>query len=151
MSGLKTPLPERKRSYRIALTPLADAMFQLLIFFMLTTSLTPYSLITIRTGEDAATEEQAPAGNQNQPGQSTPSQDGQISIWLLNDGVVRSKGQDYGTDQLLDLADAIGSRSDPGSVVIVVGPTAKVQDVAMAMEALRNAEITSVQITREGG
>lgn len=151
MSGLKTPLPERKRSYRIALTPLADAMFQLLIFFMLTTSLTPYSLITIRTGDDAATEEAGPAGNQKEPGNNAPAQDTQISIWVLNDGTVRSKGQNYGTDQLLDLARAIGSRDEPGSVVIVVGATAKVQDVAMAMEALRNAEIASVQITREGG
>jgi biopolymer transport protein ExbD len=151
MSSLRTPLPERKRSYRIALMPLADAMFQLLIFFMLTTSLTPYSLITIRTGEAAPTEEQETNGTGAGSKPSRPSQIGRTSIWLVNEGIVSAKGQDYETGQLLELAKALGNQDDPGSVVIVVGVTARVQDVTMAMEALRNADITSVQITRDGG
>ncbi len=47
-------LPKSERRYTFALTPLADAMFQLLIFFMLSTSLTPYSLLTITRGAGPA-------------------------------------------------------------------------------------------------
>jgi biopolymer transport protein ExbD len=43
----------RPRKYGFALTPLADAMFQLLIFFMLSSSLSPYSLIALTRGAPA--------------------------------------------------------------------------------------------------
>ena len=43
-------LPRRERRYRFSMTPLADVMFQLLVFFMLSANITPYSLIDIRTG-----------------------------------------------------------------------------------------------------
>jgi len=48
----KKPLlpPRSPARYRFVLTPLADAMFQLLIFFMLSSNLAPYSLLTIRSG-----------------------------------------------------------------------------------------------------
>ena len=49
MASRRAPLPERPRRYKFAMTPLADAMFQLLIFFMLSSSLAPYSLITLKT------------------------------------------------------------------------------------------------------
>ena len=63
MSRLNLPLPPRKRSYRVALTPLADAMFQLLTFFMLTTSLTPYSMLTIGSASNKAAEVAADGGS----------------------------------------------------------------------------------------
>ena len=58
MASRRAPLPERPRRYRFVLTPLADAMFQLLIFFMLSSSLAPYSLITLKTApQDVADSE----------------------------------------------------------------------------------------------
>ena len=150
MSGKTAPLPERKRSYRIALTPLADAMFQLLIFFMLTTSLTPYSLITIRTGGDAAAQDTEALAGGPGPSQQNGNDGESITIWTLNEGTVTSRGQEYDIGQLVALADALSATDDAASVVIVVGPTARMQDVASAMEALSRADVTSVQITREG-
>lgn len=148
MSGLKTPLPERKRSYKVALTPLADAMFQLLIFFMLTTSLTPYSLITIRSAETEVSDTDPGVGDGPANQQAAPS--GQFTIWQIEDGLISSRGLDYTPDQLPALAEAIRSVDGQGTVVIIVGDTARVQDVAEAMAALKSADISGVQITREG-
>ena len=134
------------------LTPLADAMFQLLIFFMLSTSLTPYSLVTLRTTPDEAeeTEQSAdPAGpiDENAEQTAQPDTDGP-TIWALGNGVVTTNGQDFNIDQLPSLAEAIGSQDDPGNVVILVGSAARVQDVASALEALDSAEVEAVQIAR---
>ena len=51
MSGVtRVPIdpPHRPRGNRFPMTALADAMFQLLIFFMLASSLTPYSLLPLQ-------------------------------------------------------------------------------------------------------
>lgn len=155
MSGLYTPLPERKRTYRVALTPLADAMFQLLIFFMLTTSLTPYSLITLKSAsEDIATEPAASPGiggvdeTPQQPNRAESTRP-DVTIWSLEDGSVTVSGLPYQRDQLLELAEAVGSDETPGNVVILVGETAKVQDLAAALEALGSASVAGVQILTE--
>lgn len=153
MSALRTPLPERKRTYRFALTPLADAMFQLLIFFMLSTSLTPYSLITLRTASDGVQEQDAQGGVGADPSQPAAASGGSSNIvfWTLGAGAVSVAGQSYDNDQLPDLAAALGSQDAPGSVVIVVTREAQVQDVAHAMAALKSANVGSVQITTQGG
>ena len=52
-SGQRRPgliLPRRNRRYRFSMTPLADVMFQLLIFFMLSANLAAYSLLPLRSG-----------------------------------------------------------------------------------------------------
>lgn len=154
MSASISSLPERPRRYRFALTPLADAMFQLLIFFMLSTSLTPYSLVTLRTTQDEA-EENEPAADPNAPIDETAEQqadpnasDSNITIWDLGNGTVTTNGQTFELSQLPLLAEAIGSQDDPGQVVILVGSAARVQDVASALEALDSAEVEAVQIAR---
>lgn len=152
MSGLTSALPERKRSYRVALTPLADAMFQLLIFFMLTTSLTPYSLLTLRhTAEAAPSEDTAAGAGRGETGQTAPASTRKITLWSLGDNAVTTGGQVYERSQLPDLADAMSTLGTPGTVIVVVTDAARVQDVAAALEALRRANIDAVQITTEGG
>lgn len=148
------PLPERPRSYRVALTPLADAMFQLLIFFMLTTSLTPYSLVTLKTTPDEVEEsedENEAAGpedeNAERPAPDAVEDTG-VTIWELGNGTATANGQVFDIDQLASLAEAIGSQDDPGEVIIVVGPEARVQDVATALEALDSAQVEAVQLAR---
>ncbi|MEL6564200.1 MAG: biopolymer transporter ExbD [Pseudomonadota bacterium] len=154
MAASYQPLPERPRRYRFALTPLADAMFQLLIFFMLSTSLTPYSLVTLRTTPDEAEEAEAqadPAGpedeNAEAPAPDAVSDSG-VTIWDIGNGTVTTNGQVFDIDQLPSLAEAIGSQDDPGQVVIIIGGAARVQDVASALEALDSAEVEAVQIAR---
>lgn len=149
------PLPQRPRNYRFALTPLADAMFQLLIFFMLSTSLTPYSLLTLKSASDAPSEESdgttAANGDQAPETQSSPSNPERVSFWQVQNGTVRVDDIDYSMDQLGPLAAALGEQDDPGQIVILVGSEARVQDVATALEALRGANIEAVKITKEEG
>lgn len=154
MSALKQPLPQRKPAYRFALTPLADAMFQLLIFFMLSTSLTPYSLITLRSNADAPTEEAAAPGSavdETAQPDGSAAEDGRIRIWTLGFEVVTTAGATYEPEQLRDLAEAVSEQRDVGPVILIVTATARMQDVAAAMEALRSADIADVQITTENG
>lgn len=147
----REPLPTRPRSYRFALTPLADAMFQLLIFFMLSTSLTPYSLLTLKTAADAPSEESdgTEAGTGDAPAPASPST-GRVSFWQVQNGTVRIDDVDYEMGQLGPFAEALGEQDDPGQIVILVGTEARVQDVASTLEALRGANIDAVQITKEG-
>ncbi len=154
MGASYTPLPERPRRYRFVLTPLADAMFQLLIFFMLTTSLTPFSLVTLTTAQDEV-EDSGDSANQNAPideaAENTADPQNEldgVTIWELGNGTVATKGQVFEIDQLPSLAEAIGSLDDPGEVVIIVGNEARVQDVASALEALDSAEVEAVQLAR---
>lgn len=155
MSALARPLPSRPRTYRFALTPLADAMFQLLIFFMLTSSLTPYSLVTLRgTTEDSAQAEtdSAPAVQQSQDAEAPPPPNTQdtdgVTVWTLNNGTVTTNQQTFDISQLAGLAKAIGTQDNPGKIVILVTQEARVQDIATAIEAVNSAQVTAVQITR---
>lgn len=153
MASSKSPLPERPRRYRFVLTPLADAMFQLLIFFMLSTSLTPYSMITLKTAVGPAPDAEAAAAGPGNDPDAPPAEatvDPDITIWTINNGSVRTGAEDYDLDQLTALADAIGSQDFPGSVVLIVTAAARIQDVAKALEALEGANVAGVQITREG-
>ena len=144
MSGSKTFLSARRRSYRVALTPLADVMFQLLTFFMLTTSLTPYSLLTIRSSQDAAVAAGAGEGRADSGGTASPN----LVIWELEDGVVRTGGAFYERGRLAELSDALALRSTEVNVQLIVGPTARIQDVASAMAALRGADVNKVELKR---
>lgn len=153
MAPRSPPLPERPRRYKFVLTPLADAMFQLLIFFMLTSSLAPYSLITLKTAPTAVSEDETEAlgaGPGADPTLSAPRhQPGNTTLWTVSNGTVRSAGLDYTLDQLADLAFAL-SEGRPGQVVLIVTNAARVQDVAQALEALEGANIGAVQISRGG-
>ncbi|ARE41199.1 hypothetical protein RGUI_3058 [Rhodovulum sp. P5] len=150
MSALRTKLPERPRSYRFAMTPLADAMFQLLIFFMLTSSLTPYSLLTVQTAapppkapsvsSGSGTGTQAPAAALPAP----PS--AQVAIWTLESETIIVGGQEFGFDALEGLAAALGSEEAPAEVIILVRDTARVQDVATVLAGLAKANVLSVRI-----
>lgn len=139
----KLKLPVRPRNYRFALTPLADAMFQLLIFFMLTSSLTPYSLLTVQDAPAPETEDSAGTN----PGAATPAGPApDVAIWTLERETVTVGGQSFGLDQLDTLADALGSEAVPADVVILVRDSARVQDVASVLARLSTAHVRSVRI-----
>lgn len=151
MSGPKTTLPVRKRTYRVSLTPLADAMFQLLTFFMLTTSLTPYSMLTIGSSQEAPTEVADGSGAEGEgdsPDVAAAKSESGLVIWELEDGVIRTGGSIYERDRLGDLSEVLALRTDDVSVQLVVGPTARIQDVASAMAALKGAEVGTVELKR---
>jgi biopolymer transport protein ExbD len=150
VAASKLQLPERKRTYRFALTPLADAMFQLLIFFMLSSSLTPYSMLTLQTAPEmpdaAATASSAPG-----PGPGAPAPSGALEIWRVDRDVIIANGQRLTFDQLDSLAEALGTTGRPAQVVLIVLPGARVQDVSTVLARLQRADVMSLQVSRGEG
>ena len=151
MPGVYTlNLPERRRNYRFSLTPLADAMFQLLIFFMLSSGLTPYSLLALQSAPAMAATDSGTASEATPPeNQETPTPDtaGDTALWTIEAQTVVVGGQRFGFDALDDLADALGTPTAPGSVVLIVRPSAQVQDITTVLARLAAADVTSVQVS----
>ena len=141
----------RPRRYSFTLTPLADVMFQLLIFFMLSTSLTPYSLTVLRSSQKEAPQDQAQddAVNPNLPGPGQAPQQEQ-AVWVLRDATLTTSGQTYDIEQISDVADVLGQADASQRVTVVVMGTARMQDLASALEALRVAGITRVSVVKGG-
>jgi len=138
-------LPARKPSYRFVLTPLADAMFQLLIFFMLSSSLTPYSLLTLQTAPQAPGE--AAPGQADEAAQVAEAAPADVALWTVDVGAVIVGGQRFEFDALPDLAGALGSASAPADVILLIRKSAQMQDITTVLEALQEASVGSVQIT----
>ena len=138
-------LPRRTRRYGFALTPLADAMFQLLIFFMLTSSLTAYSLLTIRSGTagDAAT------GGGGQ-GDAPPALAADAAIWNIGEGAIVAGGQTFDFTALPDLARAIAA-TQGAQILLIARADAQVQDLTTVLEALTLAGVEGVQIASAQG
>ena len=139
-------LPQRKPTYRFALTPLADAMFQLLIFFMLSSSLTPYSLLTLQSGP-AQPGDATAAGSETTAEPSAQTTPGDTALWTVEAGGIVVGGQAFDFATLPSLAAALGTASAPANVILIVRPTAQVQDITSVLEALQAAEVGSVQVT----
>ena len=142
--ALKRPLPSRSsRGYRFVLTPLADAMFQLLIFFMLSSNLAPYSLLLLRSGDAG----ESPGGGGAAPSDFVP--DPGVAIWQVDAEQVVVGGLTIGFDRLPDLAQALSADGE-ASVVLILRDTALVQDLTTVLEALTGAGIKQVQIAAGG-
>ncbi|OCX61447.1 hypothetical protein BFP70_15625 [Thioclava sp. SK-1] len=142
-------LPRRTANYRFALTPLADAMFQLLIFFMLSSSLTPYSLLPLQSGGQVADGAPGQPGLHPQP-PSHSVQPGDTALWTLEAEAVIVGGQRFGFDALDDLTQALGQDGAVPKVVVIVRPSARVQDVSTVLARLRAADVSAVQLATGG-
>lgn len=136
------PDPGRKRRYGFALTPLADAMFQLLIFFMLSSTLSPYSLIALTGG--------APAGQSTQEGPAdsaaeAPREAARSVTWQLSRGQVRAGAQ---VMALEDLRDVLPALRDQKIEEVLIFPTrsARVQDIATVLEVLGRDGVARVRL-----
>lgn len=147
-SASRLGLPTRRRSYKFALTPLADAMFQLLIFFMLSTSLTPYSLLTLQSGTAASEDTGANGADSQEPvpdPSTTPPTD--TAMWTIDNAAIIVGGQSFSFDDLGSLAATLGTASASADVILVIRSAAQMQDITTVLEALQNASVGSVQIT----
>lgn len=143
MSQTKIPLPVRPRTYRFALTPLADAMFQLLIFFMLTSSLTPYSLLPVQNG--TASESRDAGGNDTAAVPQPPTSSQTMMTWTLEPGRIVVGGQVFELAQRDLLAEQL-AQSGTSEIVLVVSDTALVQDVATVLSWLSTTNVQSVRV-----
>lgn len=132
--------------YRFALTPLADAMFQLLIFFMLTSSLTPYSLLTVRSGVDAGTATSDPSADPNAQDPILPGANAQL--WTVSQGAVIANEQTFSLADLPALATALVSQNEAVEIILIMQASAEVQDLTSVLEALTAAGVASVQLAR---
>ncbi|MBL4917939.1 ExbD/TolR family protein [Szabonella alba] len=142
--GGLTLIPDagRKRRYGFALTPLADAMFQLLIFFMLSSTLSPYSLIALTGG--------APAGQSAQEGPAdmqaeAPVEAARSVTWQLSRGQIRAGQQ---VMPLEDLRGVLPVLREERIEEVLIFPTrsARVQDIATVLELLGSQGITKVRL-----
>ncbi len=137
--------PRPASRYRFALTPLADAMFQLLIFFMLTSSLTPYALLTVRSGPEAGTATVDPNATQTEQDPVVPGANAQI--WTVEQGQIIANGQPIGFEQLPAFAAAV-ALNEAAEIILIMQSAAQVQDLTSVLEALTAAGVTSVQLAR---
>lgn len=137
--------PRNPKRYRISLTPLADAMFNLLIFFMLSSNITPYSLLPLK-GSTAL-----PGGDAGAAGTDAPQPLGaDTAIWTVSEGQIIAGGQEFGIDRITELTQSL-TLLGTTSIVLIVRPEAKVQDLTSVLEALSAGGITQVQLAGKGG
>ena len=154
MARVQIADPRGKRNYTIALTPLADVMVQLLIFFMLTSNLTPFSMLTVQSGQDPVPEDSAPAqdtlAEAPPPDPADPPEDQAIAgqaLWTVQAGGVVIGRQRFDLSLLPQLAQALRDAGDD-RVVLTVAEGARIQDIVSVLEALNDVEIEAVQIAR---
>ncbi len=136
-------LPRSPRRYRISLTPLADAMFQLLIFFMLSSNITPYSLLPLKGG---ATIPGAASGSGSA---QTATNASDAAIWTIENAQILVAGQVFAIDRVADLTQAL-ALAGTTSVVLIVRPEARVQDMTSVLEALSAGGIGQVKLANGG-
>ncbi|AGT11481.1 ExbD/TolR family protein [Paracoccus aminophilus] len=142
----KIELPRSTRRYRFSLTPLADTMFQLLVFFMLSANMVPYSLLTIRTGALAGggTGAQTAASG---TGSATPelADPSATAVWSVNADSIVANGQRFGLDRIPTLAEALRQQGT-GEVLLVSQKGATVQMLVSILEILAENQITAVRV-----
>lgn len=96
------------------MTALADVLFQLLIFFMLSANLAAYSLLPLRGGAL-----RGESGGETAGTDTAVTEASTTAIWTLNpDGIVAS-GQHFGLDRMQALADALALRKTQHVLIIL--------------------------------
>lgn len=140
----KIELARSSRRYRFSLTPLADTMFQLLVFFMLSANMAPYSLMTIRSGALSSTGggSEANGGAAGGPETSDPMA---TAVWSVNADSIVANGQRFAIDTIPTLAEAL-ERQKTGDVLLVAQKGASVQMMVSILEILAAHNITAVRV-----
>lgn len=152
VGGQKRPglvLPRRNRRYRFSMTPLADVMFQLLIFFMLSANIAPYSMLNVRTGALSGGGGTSPdPDSETQPGRTTDIRS--TAVWTLDEtGTILASGQRFEPARLAALADALTAQGTR-DVLVVLRRDVAVQQLVTVLQTLAARGITSVQIASGG-
>lgn len=129
------------------MTPLADVMFQLLIFFMLSANIAPYSLLDLRTGGvSGGTPSEAPP--ETEPGQTTDIRT--TAVWTLDaTGAIVAGGQHFTADRLPALAEALKLQGT-ADVLVILRRDVPVQRLVAVLQTLAARGITSVQVAGGG-
>ena len=121
--------PIRRRG-GFSLTPLIDVVFQLLIFFMLTTSFMHSQMLTVST----------PAPSQGQ----LPQDANVVEIWLMADGSTRVADKPVTPDKLTEAVKAALKGRTDLTVSIFAEKGSRTQAFVTAVEAARRAGAINV-------
>lgn len=136
--------PRAGRKQAFAMTPLADVMFQLLIFFMLSSSLSPYALLPLVAPSDArltTASDSAPA----------PDTQSQAVIWQVGRNEIRVSGETVRPDALGEVLRRLRNQGTD-EILLFTTAQATTQDVAHVLEAIRVSGLERVRlIGRAGG
>jgi|GEM_PF-1184107 biopolymer transport protein ExbD len=137
------PDPDRAGARRgFSLMPLADVMFQLLIFFMLSSSLAPYALLSLTApARTPAEARESPRPAQERPDPATAAQ----VIWHLERGTVRAGSNRI---RLAVLPAALAELREDGidDIVVFVSDAARAQDIAGLLEPVSRAGFARLQL-----
>lgn len=125
--------PIRRRGM-FSLTPLIDVVFQLLIFFMLSTTFMHSQTLTISTPSRSAG--------------ALPQDANVVEIWLMGDGSIRVAEKPVAAGDLTAaVKSALGGRTDM-TVSILAEKNSRTQAFVGAVEAARNAGARNVATAR---
>ena len=152
-SALRPPpprieLPRSTRRYRFSMTAMADMMFQLLIFFMLSAQLTPYSMLDLAAGHAPPDRAQAASGPRPQDTALVPpaADPRATAVWTIQpDGGIVAGGQRFTADRLGVMADALRTQQT-ARVVLVARQGVEVQGIVTVLETLAQRGIADVQV-----
>lgn len=133
---------ERVRRPPFVLTPLIDVMFLLLIFFMLSSQISPYSLLPlgpVAAGSDAAA---APAA-------AAPPAVSDLSV-RVSAGFASIGGESVELSALTPAIERFVGQGVTGFLVVATR-SASVQDVVTVLESLQAASAERVTLVNAGG
>jgi biopolymer transport protein ExbD len=136
------------RRYRLPLTPMADVMFQLLLFFMLSSISAPYSLLNLQSAPAAATPGTGEGSTEAAEAIAEAVIGPDTAIWSVTDGQMVVGGQSFPLEQLPALVSAL-VQAGTASIVLISRADASVQDLTTVLEALQTGGILSVQLAAE--
>ncbi len=133
------PLP-RKFRRTISLTPLVDVIFLLLIFFMLTSQIAPFSLISF-----AGTKADQNTQQVDLPSSSKKTTIGLGALITVLNGGISINGQ---RTAHLNIDNAMTDLRQTGVTTAIISPrsTANVQDLITVLEAVKKASFETIRI-----
>lgn len=142
-------LPPSTRRYRFTLIPMADVMFQLLIFFMLSANMTPYSLLAIRSGtlSGPSSPDVTRPGAADDIRRSNPMT---TAVWSFGADSIVANGQRFALNRIPELAEALKQQATP-EVLLISRPGATVQTLVSILEILADQGIATVHVANGGG
>lgn len=138
-------LPARSLRAGFSMTAMADVLFQLLIFFMLSANLSSYGMLNIRSGALAGG-----SGPSGTPGAAVITASGETAVWTLAAEQITAGGQRFGLAQLDRLAEALAVQGT-AHVLLILREDVPVGRVVTVLETLQARGIVSVQIADGGG